>query len=477
MDDLQLHQRPGAESRYPDGSPGVQGAPETAPQNARVPFKAYPFRQIQEHEVYSRLSRERRFDMEVVAQVLPFRVNQYVIDELVDWSDPDSDPIFKLLFPHRDMLSPQDFHAMAALLKAGAPPAETRALAERIRSGLNPHPAEQSTLNVPSHDGVPISGVQHKYDETVLFFPAQGQTCHSYCAFCFRWPQFVGKQHRFSSPHADRLYSYLAAHKEVSDLLITGGDPLVMRTSKLAEHLSPLLHEPGLEHVSTVRIGTKSLTFWPQRFVTDDDADDLLRLFERLANAGKHVAIMAHINHWREMVSPMFKEAVRRIRDTGAVVRSQAPLLAGINDTPDVWSTMWKQQVREGIVPYYMFVERDTGAKGYFEVPLADAHAIYAEAIGKVSGLARTARGPSMSCGPGKVEISGIAELAGEKVFVLNFLQARDRRWVKRPFFARFDPDATWFDALVPAFGDRTFFFSEQYAAMRAAATAQGPSE
>ncbi|MDQ3287866.1 MAG: lysine 2,3-aminomutase [Pseudomonadota bacterium] len=431
---------------------------------------------MQEKEVFLRLPPERRFDMEVVAQVLPFRVNQYVLDELVDWADPESDPIFKLVFPHRDMLPPHDFDAMAALLKAGAPPAAIKALAEKIRLRLNPHPAEQSTLNVPSLDGMAIAGVQHKYRETVLFFPSQGQTCHSYCSFCFRWPQFVGKQHRFASPHAERLYSYLSEHKEVSDLLVTGGDPLVMRTSKLAEHLSPLLDEPGLEHVSTVRIGTKSLTFWPQRFVTDDDADDLLRLFERLANAGKHVAIMAHINHWREMESPIFAEAVRRIRDAGAVVRSQAPLLAGINDTPEVWSTMWKQQVRSGIVPYYMFVERDTGAKEYFEVPLAKAHAVYSEAVGSVSGLARTARGPSMSCGPGKVEISGIAEVAGEKVFVLNFVQARDPRWIKRPFFARFDAQATWFDGLKPAFGEDTFFFSEQYADMLRSAKSQGLS-
>jgi hypothetical protein len=111
-----------------------------------------------------------------------------------------------------------------------------------------------------------------------------------------------------------------------------------------------------------------------------------------------------------------------------------------------------------------MFVERDTGARRYFEVPLARAHEIYTHAIRKVSGLARTVRGPSMSCGPGKIEITGISEIAGEKVFALRFLQARNPEWVGRPFYAQFDAQATWLDDLRPAFGEEAFFFEAEYA-------------
>jgi KamA family protein len=432
-------------------------------------FKAYQFRHMRDIKAFARLSPEHRFDMEVVAQILPFRVNRHVLDQLIDWTRAPDDPIFRLVFPHRDMLEPEQFAAMAALLCNGACTAEIAALAKRIRLQLNPHPAQQQTMNVPSIDGVSLSGIQHKYESTVLFFPVQGQTCHSYCSFCFRWPQFVSKDMRFAAYDTKGLFHYLRMHSEVSDVLLTGGDPMVMRTNRLAACLQPFIDEPGLEHVSTIRIGTKSLTFWPQRFMSDADADDLLRLFERLSTAGKHVALMAHINHWREMESPLFEQAVRRIRDTGVVIRSQAPLLAHVNDDADVWARMWERQVALGIVPYYMFVERDTGAKGYFQVPLVQAHALYAEATSRVSGLARTARGPSMSCGPGKVEVTGIAEFGGERVFVLNFLQGRKREWARRPFFAKFDPNATWFDQLKPAFGDR-FFFSAGYAEMQAKA-------
>ena len=116
---------------------------------------------------------------------------------------------------------------------------------------------------------------------------------------------------------------------------------------------------------------------------------------------------------------------------------------------------------------HYMFVDRDTGARHYFEVPLARAWEIYQQAMQQVSGLARTARGPSRSASPGKVEIQGVTEIAGEKVFVLRFIQGRNPDWVQRPFFAKFDPQATWLDQLVPAFGEEKWFWQDEYEAIR----------
>lgn len=410
----------------------------------------------------SRLSPEQRFAMQVIASVLPFRVNQYVIDELIDWDAIPDDPIFRLTFPQSGMLTDTAFSRMAALL-SGQPDARSiRELANALRRELNPHPAGQKTLNVPQLDGVTLPGMQHKYNETVLFFPSQGQVCHAYCTFCFRWPQFVGdKALRFAATEAGVLTRYLEAHREVTDVLVTGGDPMVMKTSNLKTYLEALTG-PELEHVRTIRIGTKALSYWPYRFVTDDDADELLRLLEKLVDRGKHVAIMAHINHWRELEPPIVAEAIRRIRDTGAVIRAQAPVLAHINDDAEVWARLWRDEVNLGIYPYYMFVERDTGAKRYFEVPLLRAWQIYRDAMKRVSGLARTARGPSMSAGPGKVEIQGIAEIAGESVFALRFIQGRNPDWVQRPFFARYDEQATWLNELKPAFGADAFFFEAE---------------
>jgi L-lysine 2,3-aminomutase len=238
-----------------------------------------------------------------------------------------------------------------------------------------------------------------------------------------------------------------------------------MKTNHLAAYLEPLL-KPELAHIQTIRIGSKSLSFWPQRYVTDADAGQLLSLLERLVKAGKHVTLMAHFNHWRELSTPIAREAIQRLRATGVVIRTQSPLLNHINNSAEIWAKLWREQVRLGMTPYYMFVERDTGARHYFEVPLVRAWEVYRDAIKQVSGLGRTARGPSMSTGPGKVEIQGIAEIKSEKVFVLRFIQARNPDWVQQPFFAKYDPEATWLDQLKPAFGEDKFFFQDEYDAM-----------
>jgi len=446
---------PGSEHGFPP--PGI----------GPMPFTVYTASQLDEIRPLRRLGADTRFAMRVVAHVLPFRVNQYVIDQLIDWDCVPDDPIFQLTFPQRGMLSPAHFERVAALVRTHVDKETLRAAVRAVRAELNPHPADQRTLNVPFLKNHALAGLQHKYRETVLFFPSEGQTCHSYCTFCFRWPQFVrDKDLRIASREGERLRAYLRSHPEVTDLLVTGGDPMVMKTDHLAAYLEPLL-APEFEHVQTIRIGTKALTYWPHRFLTDGDADDLLRLFERLVSSGKNLAFMAHFNHWREMDTPAAHAAIRRVQSTGAVIRTQAPLLEHINADAEVWSRMWREQVRLGMVPYYMFVVRDTGARCYFEVPLARAWEIYQGAVQNVSGLGRTARGPSMSCGPGKVEVQGIAEIQGERVFVLRFIQGRNPDWVERPFFARFDPNATWIDQLRPAFGAERFFFEEEYDAMR----------
>ena len=199
----------------------------------------------------------------------------------------------------------------------------------------------------------------------------------------------------------------------------------------------------------------------------DDDADEMLRLLDKLVQGGKHVAIMAHYNHPRELSTDIAREAIRRLRNTGVEIRSQGPLLRHINDDFHVWAEMWQTQVSLGMIPYYMFVARDTGPRHHFEVTLAQAWDVYRNAVQRVSGLARTARGPSMSSGPGKVEIQGVTAIQGEKVFLLRFIQGRNADWVHRPFFARFDSEATWFDQLQPAFGEKRFFFQDEYEAMQ----------
>jgi L-lysine 2,3-aminomutase len=179
---------------------------------------------------------------------------------------------------------------------------------------LNPHPAGQLELNVPRINGHPIRGMQHKYRE------------------------------------AEMLVEYLKTHPEVNSILFTGGDPLIMKSSVLRRYIEPLL-APELEHVLSIRIGTKATAYWPYRFLTDPDADDLLRLFVEVRQAGRHLALMSHYSHPRELETAEAQEAVRRIHNTGAVIRCQAPLIRHVNDDSRTWADLWRLELRLGAIP------------------------------------------------------------------------------------------------------------------------------
>jgi L-lysine 2,3-aminomutase len=418
-------------------------------------FRAYSTKHLDQLTARAGLGDAERLAVRAVATVLPFRTNDYVVESLIDWSAAPADPIYRLVFPQADMLPAEDVAPIAAMLASGAPDRDIQIAAHAVRMRLNPHPAGQLALNVPDFSDEPLPGVQHKYPETVLIFPKQGQTCHAYCTYCFRWAQFIGEPDlKMATDDVPRVVSYLRSRREVTSVLLTGGDPMIMGSAVLRRYVEPLL-DPSLDHIESIRIGTKSLAYWPQRFLSDPDADDALRLFEQVVAAGKSLAFMAHFSHPRELEPTPVSRAISRIQSTGAVIRTQAPLIRTINDDPACWAQMWRAQLRLGLVPYYMFVERDTGPQGYFAVPLARAAEIYRDAYAGVSGLCRTVRGPSMSSTPGKVCVDGVAEIAGQRVFVLHMIQARDPSLVGRPFFARFDPDAVWISDLEPAFADR----------------------
>lgn len=423
-------------------------------------FARHNFHKIPQFE---RLSDEQVKAIRIVSEVLPFKTNNYVINELIDWDHYQEDPLYILNFPQQSMLKTSQFDSLSRMLDNNESKSDIARYVNEIRLNLNPHPAGQLEHNVPSLDGEKLSGIQHKYRETMLIFPTQGQTCHAYCTFCFRWPQFTGlSELKFAMKQPGLMVRYLREHPQITDILFTGGDPMVMKADVLERYIRALL-DADLPHLKNIRIGTKSLAFWPYRYLSDPDSEQILDLFRRVTDRGIHLAVMAHFSHYRELETDAVKEAVEKIRNTGAQIRTQSPILRHINEDPEVWAEMWRRQVAMGMIPYYMFVARDTGAQSYFGVGLEEAHQIFSQAYQQVSGISRTVRGPSMSAGPGKVRIIGVSEVRDEKVYVLEFLQGRNPDWVGRPFFARYDPDALWLDDLVPAFGEEEFFYEKEY--------------
>lgn len=425
-------------------------------------YKSYMLHNFRNIPQLKHVSPEIINAIEIVGSVLPFKTNNYVIENLIDWSNIPDDPMFILTFPQYDMLIPEHFEKMKSVINNGADKPRIKEAANEIRRKLNPQPAGQLEYNVPMIEGEKLYGMQHKYRETVLFFPSQGQTCHAYCTFCFRWPQFAGMEDlKFASKEAELLVKYVKNHKEVTDVLFTGGDPMIMKTKHLETYIRPLL-EANIEHLRNIRIGSKALTYWPYRFLTDDDAGDLLRLFEDVNKAGKHLAYMAHFNHPKELEGKTIENAISKILNTGAVIRTQSPVLKNINDDPKLWAEMWKRQVKLGCIPYYMFVARNTGAQHYFSIPLLEAWNIFRKAYQSVSGICRNVRGPSMSCLPGKVQLLGVTDVKGENVMVFRMIQGRNPDWAARPFLAKYNKDAIWYTDLQPAFGEEKFYFTDE---------------
>ena len=415
-------------------------------------FRAYSAAELDRLLARAGLDGAERLAARAMAMVVPFSANDYVTEHLIDWAAAPNDPIYRLFFPQADMLPRDDLRVIAELLAQGSPEAEIRAAALAARSRVNSGaPGELS----PELDREPVPSLRHDNPSTVLIFPRQGQVGHASCTYCFRWARFTGEADPdVAAGDMDKVIRYLRACPEVTSVVITGADPMLMGAAALRWYFEPLL-DPALEHIDSIGFATRSLGYWPQRFAGDPDADDTLQLFEQVTAAGKTLAVMGCFCHPRELEPPAAAAAAGRIQAAGVVIRTQAPLIRTVNDDPRPWAAMWRAQLRLGLIPYDMVVERDTGPRGYFAVPLAAGVQIFQAAFRSVSGLCRTVRGPSMQTTSGRVCVDGVTQIAGEKVFVLHMIEGRDPSLVGRQFFARFDPGAVWLSDLEPAFAPR----------------------
>ncbi|KUJ19570.1 uncharacterized protein LY89DRAFT_780489 [Mollisia scopiformis] len=173
-----------------------------------------------------------------------------------------------------------------------------------------------------------------------------------------------------------------------------------MSAEMLRQYVDLILKSPALQHFDTIRIDTKSLAYWPYRYLTDPDAKSMLKLFEDAVSSGKHLAFQAHFSNPRELETPVVQEAIRMISMTSAQIRTQSPLIR-------------------------MSIERDSGARHYFSVPLLKAYKIFNTAYSKIGGVARTVRGPSMTTLGGKLGIAGTPTINGEPVFALKFFSTQ----------------------------------------------------
>jgi L-lysine 2,3-aminomutase len=414
-------------------------------------FITYNVKNFREIEYMRYLPESVKEEIEIVSRVIPFKTNNYVVDYLIDWESYEEDSVYILNFPNRRMLTGSQFDRLSKAVKNPRSAGALQQTIYDIRMEMNPHPAQQMT-NVPVLDDEELKGMQHKYRDIVLFFPSQGQTCHAHCNFCFRWPQFVKELDlKFSMREIDKVISYIRRNECINEILFTGGDPMVMDPGTLAKYTDALI-DAQIPNLQNIRFGTKSLSYWPFVFIPrfNEEAVAVLALLKRIVDSGMHLSIMAHFNHPQELETEVVREAIRNIRAAGAEIRTQAPVLKHINNRWEDWARMWKTQVQLGMIPYYMFIERETGPFNYFSWPIADVYRMYQKAIRHTGSFAKTVTGPVMSASKGKVQILGIVDLPGdgEKCFVMQYIRHRDYRETFKPFLMAYDENATWVDQL-----------------------------
>ncbi len=340
------------------------------------------------------LTKKERNDMEQVCETFPFRVNDYYLS-LIDWKD-DRDPLKKIVIP-----DPRE-------LKGGG--------------SLDPS-SEKDYTKLP--------GVQHKYSQTGLLLLSD--ICGGICRFCFRKRLFVNKERETVKDICPGL-EYIRTHREITNVLLTGGDPFSLETS----HLEPILKElREIKHVNIIRIGSKMPAYNPYRFLNDPALMDILSRYSTLE---KRIYVMAHYNHPREMTHQSM-EAIAQLQQSGVVVVNQTPLLNEVNSDPGIFTDLFRKLSFAGISPYYVFQCRPSLGNRFFQIPVERSYEIIQQAWQRCSGLAKRARFV-MSHATGKIEVVG---KTATHVF-MRYHQAAEPGDIGKTLVYRSNPMARWFD-------------------------------
>ena len=345
-------------------------------------------------EQLTHLSDQQRQELEQVTSKFAFRCNDYYLS-LIDFNDPD-DPIAKIVLPQV-----QELNEWGRL-----------------------DPSDEKTYTV-------LPGVEHKYNSTLLLLVSN--VCEGICRYCFRKRVFVNERSECLKDLSAAL-EYIQDHKEITNVLMTGGDPLSLETSKLKDIISRLRN---IEHVQIIRIGTKVPAFNPYRIIDDPD---FLKMIETYSTEHKRIYIMTHFVHPRELTDVAVK-SVHLLIKAGAVLANQTPLIRGVNDDPEVLAELFAKLSFIGVPPYYVFQCRPALGNKAYTIPVEESYEIFECARAMVSGLAKRARFV-MSHSTGKIEVIG---KAAETIFFKYHRAAED---ADSSLFLSFrsNPQAYWFD-------------------------------
>ena len=340
------------------------------------------------------LNQKDKERLKEVEQKYIFRSNEYY-NSLIDWNNPD-DPLRRLVIPSIDELE------------------------------------EWGELDVSKeHKYTVAKGLEHKYLDTALII--FNDMCGAYCRYCFRKRLFI-KGNDDTIRDLKEAIEYIKEHSEIQNILITGGDPLIVSTSKI-EPLVRKLRE--IEHVGVIRIGSKMLSFNPYRVIDDEK---LINMIKKYSTPKKRIYIMSHFSHPNE-ITPEAIKAVDLLLKAGAIINNQTPIIKRINDSVDILAQLFIKLVSIGVSPYYIFGCRPTAGNKDYSVEVERAYDIFNQARCKVAGVASRAKFV-MSHESGKVEVLGVDS---ENIYFRYHRAAKQEECGKIFKFKR-NKNALWLD-------------------------------
>ena len=351
-------------------------------------------RSVEQLANYVDLSSHEKEQLEQVVQVHPMRVSSYYLS-LINWNDPH-DPLRKMAVPSVEELNLEGFY-------------DTSGEAENTK----------------------MPGLQHKYSETALILATN--RCATYCRYCFR-KRLVGLPTEEIVKRFEDAAEYIAKHEEINNVLISGGDPLVLNNEIIKSFLEALAN---IDHLSFIRFGSRTPVTLPSRL----SDPELLALFKKYSQMDKRLYVVTQFNHPRE-ITPQSVSAVSNLINAGILLSNQTVLLKGVNADPETLATLMNTLVSIGVTPYYVFQCRPVKrVKSHFQVPVCEGVRIVEKAKANCNGHSKRFK-YAMSHKTGKVEILGIID--GEIYF--KYHEAKDRENLGVMFKRRVDEKAGWLD-------------------------------
>ena len=328
-----------------------------------------------------------------VCSSFKFKLNEYY-ENLIDWRDPD-DPLKKIVIPcqeEMDSLGKLDF-------------------------------SDESVYQ-------PVRGLEHKYKNTAILLCSAN--CAAICRFCFRKRLFMSVSDEMIN--LSECINYIEKHQEINNVLLSGGDPLMLKSERLGEILKHLVK---VEHINAIRIGTKVPAYNPLKIAEDKVLVDILRHYSSL----KQILFITHFNHPKELTDYAVN-ALLLLKKHGLIVYNQTPILKGINDSDNTLKTLIEKLNRVGVNTYYIFGCRLTSGNRAFALPIEKAFDIVERVKNSISsGLYKSFKFV-LSDRTGKIEVCGYTS---DCIIFKNHNMANTKENGIIRIYKR-NPEALWID-------------------------------